>query len=37
VADGLAVGTILNDDGNFLIATGPAAGGASLVRRYQGD
>jgi hypothetical protein len=37
LADGLAVGTILNDDGNFLIATGPAAGGASLVRRYQGD
>jgi len=37
VADGLAVGTILNDDGNFLITTGAAAGGASLVRRYQGD
>ena len=37
VADGLAVGTILNDDGNFMITTGPAAGGASLVRRYQGD
>jgi hypothetical protein len=37
VADGLAVGTILNDDGNFLITTGPAGGGASLVRRYQGD
>jgi hypothetical protein len=37
LADGLAVGTILNDDGNFLITTGPAGGGASLVRRYQGD
>jgi len=37
VADALAVGTILNDDGNFLITTAPAASGASLVRRYQGD
>jgi hypothetical protein len=38
LADGLAVGTILNDDdGNFLITTGPAGGGASQVRRYQGD
>jgi len=36
LADGLAVGTILNDDANLLITTGPAAGGASLVRRYQG-
>ena len=38
LADGLAAGTILNDDdGNFLITTGPAGGAASLVRRYQGD
>jgi hypothetical protein len=37
IADGLAVGTILNDDGNFLVTTGPAAGGAGLVRRYEGD
>ena len=37
IGDGLAVGTILNDDGNFLITTGPAASGASLVRRYQGN
>ena len=37
VVDGLALGTILNDDGNFLITTGPTIGGASRVRRYQGD
>jgi len=37
LADAQAVGTILNDDGNFLVATGPATGGASRVRRYQGD
>jgi hypothetical protein len=37
IGDGVGVGTILNDDGNFLVTTGPAAGGASLVRRYQGD
>jgi hypothetical protein len=37
IGDGLAVGTILNDDGNFLVTTGPAAGGAGLVRRYEGD
>jgi hypothetical protein len=37
IGDGLAVGTILNDDGNFLITTGPATGGASRVRRYQGN
>jgi len=36
VGDGLAVGTILNDDGNFLITSGAATGGASRVRRYQG-
>ena len=35
--DGLAVGTILNDDGNLLIAAGPAGGGASRLRRYQGE
>jgi len=37
VGDGLAVATILNDDGNFLITTGPAAAGASRARRFQGD
>ena len=37
VGDGLAIGTILNDDGNFLITTGPTIGGASRVRRYRGN
>jgi len=37
LADGLAVGTILNDDTPPRITTGPVAGGASLVRRYEGD
>jgi hypothetical protein len=34
---GTGVGTILNDDGNFLVVTGPASGGASLARSYQGE
>ncbi|HEX9638272.1 MAG TPA: Calx-beta domain-containing protein, partial [Acidobacteriota bacterium] len=37
IGDDLGIGTILNDDGNFLITTGPAAGGGGLIRRYEGD
>jgi hypothetical protein len=36
LADGQGEGTILNDEGNFLVTTGPAGSGASNVRRYQG-
>jgi hypothetical protein len=37
IADGQGLGTILNDDGNYLITTGPGSGGASRTRRYSGQ